>query len=46
MAKQWEEKQVSLGGAIITAVATLVVGFFVGISVSIHILVLVTIGRH
>lgn len=30
MAKQWDEKQVSLGGAIITAVATLVVGFFVG----------------
>ena len=31
MAKQWEEKQVSLGGAIITGVITLVVGFFVGI---------------
>ena len=30
MAKQWEEKQVSLGGAIITGVITLVVGFFIG----------------
>lgn len=30
MAKQWEEKQVSLGGTIITGVITLVVGFFVG----------------
>ena len=33
MAKQsWEEKQVSLGGAIIAGVITLVVGFFVGIN--------------
>lgn len=32
MAKQWEEKQVSLGGAIITGVITLVVGFFIGSS--------------
>lgn len=32
MSKQWEEKQVSLGGAIIGCVATLVVGFFVGTS--------------
>lgn len=31
MAKQWEERQVSLGGAIIAGVVTLVVGFFVGV---------------
>lgn len=32
MTKQWEEKQVSLGGAIIGVVITLVVGFFLGIN--------------
>ncbi len=31
MSKQWEEKRVSLGGAIICAVVTLVVGVFLGI---------------
>lgn len=30
MSKHWEEKQVSLGGTIIAAVVTLVVGFFIG----------------
>lgn len=30
MTKQWEEKQVSLGGAIIAGVVTLVIGFFIG----------------
>lgn len=32
MTKQWEEKRVSLGGAIVAAVATLAVGVFVGIN--------------
>jgi len=32
MAKKWEERQVSLGGTIIAAVATLVVGFFLGMN--------------
>ena len=31
MAKQWEERQISLGGTIIAGVVTLVIGFFVGI---------------
>lgn len=32
MPKQWEEKQVSIGGAIIAGVVTLVLGFFIGIN--------------
>lgn len=32
MTKQWEEKHVSLGGAIIAAVATLAVGLFIGLN--------------
>lgn len=32
MAKQWEERKISLGGAIVTGVATLLFGFFVGIN--------------
>lgn len=32
MAKKWEEKQVSLGGTIIAGVATLIIGFFLGMN--------------
>lgn len=32
MAKHWEEKRVSLGGSIIVAVVTLVVGLFIGLN--------------
>ena len=32
MTKQWEEKHVSLGGAIITSVVTLAVGLFIGLN--------------
>lgn len=32
MTKQWEERQVSLGGAIIGAFATLAIGIFVGLN--------------
>lgn len=32
MAKKWEERQVSLGGTIIAGVATLIVGFFLGMN--------------
>lgn len=32
MAKKWEERQVSLGGTIISGVATLIVGFFLGMN--------------
>ncbi len=32
MSKKWEERQVSLGGAIITGAVTLIIGLFVGIN--------------
>lgn len=32
MSKKWEERQVSLGGAIITGTVTLVIGLFIGIN--------------
>ncbi len=32
MAKKWEERKVSLGGAIIGAVATLIIGTFIGVN--------------
>ncbi len=32
MAKKWEERQISLGGTVIASVATLIIGFFLGVN--------------